>query len=466
MKLVSASDLVLPGFALRVIDALESAGYEAWAVGGWVRDSLRGTEGHDVDVTTSALWQQTEAVLTAAGIEVHETGTAHGTVTAVVDGEPVEVTTYRTEGAYSDFRHPDEVHFVSDVREDLARRDFTVNAMAFHPERGLLDPYGGQDDLQAGVIRAVGEPEERFREDALRVLRAVRFACRLGYAIEPATQAALVTCAPELSEIASERIGQEMEGIVETGRVDWALLHETDVLVAAIPEIGAMRGFDQRSPYHAYDVLEHTARVCRAVEEFQGGLATSELRWAALLHDIGKPATFTVDATGRGHFFGHPKVGAEMAETIMRRLALPTDLVRRVRILVRMHDHTVYPTPRSIRRTLRKFELVCPGHAARLTWELLDLKRADAVSKVPSAARYAVELDRVSEALGRELERKPPLNVRDLAVDGGDVMRETGMAPGPGVGLLLDTLLAAVINDELPNEREALLRELRWPGCQ
>lgn len=193
MKLVSASDLVLPGFALRVIDALESAGYEAWAVGGWVRDSLRGTEGHDVDVTTSALWQQTEAVLTAAGIEVHETGTAHGTVTAVVDGEPVEVTTYRTEGAYSDFRHPDEVHFVTDVREDLARRDFTVNAMAFHPERGLLDPYGGQDDLQAGVIRAVGEPEERFREDALRVLRAVRFACRLGYAIEPATQAALVT---------------------------------------------------------------------------------------------------------------------------------------------------------------------------------------------------------------------------------------------------------------------------------
>ena len=466
MKLVDASGLVLPGFALRVICALESAGYEAWAVGGWVRDSLRGAEGHDVDVTTSAQWEQTKLVLESVGIEVHETGTAHGTVTAVVEGQPVEVTTYRTEGTYSDLRHPDEVHFVTAVREDLARRDFTINAMAYHPARGLLDPYGGREDHGAGVIRAVGEPERRFREDALRVLRAVRFACRLGFAVEPATQDALAGCAPELSEIASERIGQEMTGSVESGRVDWALLHETDVLAAAIPEVGAMRGFDQCSPYHAYDVLEHTAHVCRAVEEFQGGLATTELRWAAFLHDIAKPVTFTQDSTGRGHFFGHPKVGAQMAEDIMRRLALPTDLVKQVRILVRMHDHVVTPTPRSIRRTLRKFELACPGMAPRLTWELLDLTRAAAVSKVPSAAYYAVELDEIAAVLRQELEKHPPLTVRDLAVNGGDVIRETGMAPGPAVGLMLDTLLTGVLNDELPNEREALLAQLRWADAQ
>lgn len=464
MKLADASDLALPGFALRVIDALESAGYEAWAVGGWVRDSLRGAEGHDVDVTTSARWEQTEAVLQAAGIEVHETGTAHGTVTAVVEGEPVEVTTFRTEGAYSDFRHPDEVTFVSDLREDLARRDFTVNAMAFHPTRGLLDPYGGREDLQAGVIRAVGDPEKRFGEDALRVLRAVRFACKLGFAVEPRTQEALAACAHELSRIASERIGQEMAGIVESGHTDWALLNETDVLAAAIPEVGAMRGFDQCSPYHAYDVLTHTAHVCRAVEEFQGGLATPELRWAAFLHDIAKPVTFTQDSTGRGHFFGHPKVGAEMAETIMRRLALPTDLVKQVRILVRMHDHVVTSTPRSIRRTLRKLELACPGKAPRLFWELIDLKRADAVSKVSSAAYYAVELDDIAAALARELQKHPPLTVRDLAVNGGDVIREMGMTPGPGVGLVLDELLTAILNDELVNDREVLLGELRRPG--
>ena len=180
----------LPAYARRVLGALEGAGYEAWVVGGWVRDALLGRPGHDVDVTTSAPWQETARVLRAAGMAVHETGTDHGTVTAVVDGRPVETTTYRVEGRYSDRRHPDEVRFVTDVREDLARRDFTVNAMAFHPDRGLLDPFGGEKDLVARVIRAVGEPRRRFEEDALRVLRAVRFACRLDATIEPATQAA------------------------------------------------------------------------------------------------------------------------------------------------------------------------------------------------------------------------------------------------------------------------------------
>ena len=213
----------VPDYGLRVLRALEDAGFEAWVVGGWVRDALLGAPMHDVDVTTSAPWQETERVLRAAGIEVHETGTAHGTVTAVVEGMPVEVTTYRVEGTYSDRLHPDEVRFVRDVREDLARRDFTVNAMAYHPDRGLLDLFGGREDLSRGVVRAVGDPYRRFEEDALRVLRAVRFACRLGFEVEPRTQAALVACAPELDGIARERVGQEMDGIVASGRVSWAL---------------------------------------------------------------------------------------------------------------------------------------------------------------------------------------------------------------------------------------------------
>lgn len=451
----------LPDYALRVIDVLESRGHEAWAVGGWVRDSVRGAPAHDVDVTTSARWQETEAALADAGVEVHETGTKHGTVTAVVAGKPVEVTTYRVESGYSDHRHPDQVRFVADVREDLARRDFTINAMAYHPVRGLLDPFGGAADLAAGTIRAVGDPQERFSEDALRVLRAVRFACRLGFDVEPATQAALESSAFELADISQERIGQEMDGIVRSGHVGWALMHETAALSAAIPELVSLAGFDQHSPYHAYDVLEHTARVCRAVEEFTGGLALPELRWAALLHDIAKPATFSVDDSGRGHFFGHPKLGAQMAQTIMRRMALPGELVMPTRMLVRLHDHRVVPTPRSIRRTLVKFERACPGRAPALTFALIDLKRADAVSKAPEAAYYALELDRMRDALRAVLAEGGIYRRADLAVGGGEVMEAAGLAPGPVVGVLLDELFVSVVNGELPNDREALLAQVR-----
>lgn len=454
----------LPDHALRVIHALESAGFDAWVVGGWVRDALRGVEPHDVDVTSSAPWQQAKSCLEAAGIAVRETGTAHGTVTAVVDARPIEVTTYRVEGSYSDHRHPDEVHFVTDVREDLARRDFTINAMAFHPRRGLLDPFGGRADLARGVIRAVGDPRLRFEEDALRVLRAVRFACRLGFDIEPATHAALVASASGLDDIAQERVGQEMEGIVSSGRVGWALLNAGEPLFHAIPELRAMRGFDQRSPYHSYDVLEHTACVCKAVEEFTGGLASDELRWAALLHDVAKPLCFTLDQEGRGHFYGHPQQGAKMAERIMRRLSLPNSLVLPVRTLVRLHDHMVMASGRSIRRTLLKFEKACPGRARELCFALIDLKRADAVSKTPAAARYAVEVDQVTMALRRELASGAVWKLRDLTVSGADVMAETGIAPGPGVGIILDGLLSSVVNGDLPNEREQLLAAIRLRG--
>ena len=451
----------VPDYALCALRALEDAGFEAWVVGGWVRDALLGAPCHDVDITTSAHWREVKRVLGEKSIPVHETGTAHGTVTAVVDGKPIEITTYRVEGSYTDRRHPDEVTFVDDVSLDLARRDFTINAMAYHPERGLLDPFDGLADLGSGLIRAVGTPELRFNEDALRVLRAVRFACRLGFEVEASTQEALVRCADGLEDIALERIGQEVDGIVRTGRMGWALMAETKVLARAVPEVGPMVGFDQRSPYHAFDVLEHTSRVCRAVEEFTGGAASPELRWAAFLHDVAKPVTFTQDETGRGHFFGHPKVGARMSEMVMRRLALPHDLVAPVRTLVRLHDHVVRPTPRSMRRTLLKFEGACPGRAASLAFALLDLKRADAVSKMPMCADYAVEIDEVERALRRELASGCVYRMRDLAVSGSDVIEATGIKPGPGVGLILKGLLSAVVNGELPNDRRTLIESMR-----
>lgn len=452
----------LPDYARRVLGALEVGGHEAWVVGGWVRDALLGRPGHDVDVTTSAPWPEAARVLREAGVEVHETGTAHGTITAVVDGRPVETTTYRVEGAYSDRRHPDEVRFVTDVREDLARRDFTVNAMAFHPGRGLLDPFGGRADLEARVIRAVGEPRRRFEEDALRVLRAVRFACRLDASIEPATQEALLACAPELDQIARERIGQEVDGILATGRAAWALRREFSVMAAAIPELAPMAGFDQRSPYHAHDVLEHTARVCAGVEEFTGGEASQALRWAALLHDVAKPACWSQDVSGRGHFFGHPAQGARVASSVMGRLAVPGEVARAARALVLLHDYEIRPTAPSMRRMLAELERACPGQARRLSFALLDLKRSDAVAKAPQCMGYAVELDQMTRALRRELGAGAVWRVRDLRVGGADVIRERGVAPGPGVGMVLAQLLETVMAGELPNEREAELAWLRW----
>ena len=452
----------LPDYARRVVDALEAAGFEAWVVGGWVRDALLGRPGHDVDVTTSAPWPEAERVLRAAGADVHETGVAHGTLTAVVDGRPVETTTYRVEGAYSDRRHPDEVRFVTDVREDLARRDFTVNAMAFHPERGLLDPFGGRGDLGARVIRAVGDPRRRFEEDALRVLRAVRFACRLDARIEPRTREALVERAGGLADLARERVGQELDGILATGRVARALRGEFAVMAAAVPELAPMEGFEQRSPYHAHDVLEHTARVCAGVEEFTGGAASQALRWAALLHDVAKPACWSEDVSGRGHFFGHPAAGARVLREVMGRLAVPGETVRAARALVLLHDFEIRPTRASMRRMLAELERACPGRARELSFALLDLKRSDAVAKASACMGYAVELDAMTRALREELAAGGVWRVRDLAVGGADVIRERGVEPGPGVGMVLEQLLAAVMAGELENDREAELAWLRW----
>jgi tRNA nucleotidyltransferase (CCA-adding enzyme) len=290
----------------------------------------------------------------------------------------------------------------------------------------------------------------------------VRFACRLGFAIEPATQEALEACAPKLDAIARERVGQELAGIMGSGRMAWALRGEFAVISRAIPELVPMDGFDQRNPYHTYDVLEHTARVCAGVEEFCGGVTPTPLRWAALLHDVGKPGCWSVDERGRGHFYGHPKVGADMAWRILRDLALPGDLIAEVCALVLFHDRGVWPAARSVRGMLARLDERCPGRGGPLAFQLIDLKRADALAKAPGCAAYAVELDAVTIALRREVSQGAAFRVSDLAVSGRDVIRACGIAPGPAVGERLRGLLRGVIDGELPNDREALLAALCW----
>lgn len=458
--------------ALRVLEALETQGLEAWLVGGWVRDALMGVACHDIDVCCSGSWEQSAAALRERDIDVVESGTKFGGITAVVDGERIEVTAYRLDGFYSDGRHPEQVVRASCVEEDLARRDFTVNAMAWHPQRGLLDLYDGRGDIECRVIRAVGEPRRRFEEDALRMLRAVRFACRLDFVIEEQTAKALATCAPLLDQVARERVGIELNGMLLTRRGGDALLRYPELMCAAIPELAASRGFDQCTKYHAFDVYDHVARVLTVAGELSssridGGDPTSpvsaSLMWAALLHDIAKPDCFTLDENGRGHFYGHPERGAKVARDIMRRFSCNNDLIRDACLLIRFHDEPMRPT--------RERLLYMMGNIAgegvdthRLMDELFDLKRADTLGKAPSCFYYVEDIEHMRAMTHELFESGEAYSIKTLALTGGDLIA-AGMTPGPQIGAALKRALEATMRGEVANEREDLLAYAISSSC-
>jgi len=314
---------------------------------------------------------------------------------------------------------------------------------------------------QDGVLTAVGDPYQWFRDDGLRVLRIVRYACGMGYTFDALTLEALERCAHYLEDVDQKSIGQELDGILATGHVGWALTIVPNVMCNAILELTDMVGFDQRTHWHAYDVLEHTIHVCNAVEAFTAGMATQRLRWAALLHDIGKPATLSLDQHNGGHFYGHAILSSIMAGRILRSLGLPTSMIRGAVVLIRCHDHIVQPTPRSMRRVLAMMEEADPGNAFVLAHELMNLKRADAVSKAAKAAWYAVELDKMDKLLREEKVKGAVLGVKDLAIDGSDVCDALGIEPGPMVGMALCELLQSVIDCEVENTREDLVGELK-----
>ena len=397
--------MTLPDYVQSCLDALENAGFAAYAVGGCVRDACLGLTPQDYDLCTSALPEQTEAVF--AGQKLVLAGKRHGTVGVVTDCGVVEITTFRTEGAYRDNRHPDWVKFVPNVEADLARRDFTVNAMAFSPKRGFADPFGGRADLENRVLRAVGDPSERFQEDSLRILRGARFAARYGLRVEDATEKAMFDLAPLMDNLARERVLEELCKLLPLLTVE-DMLRFAPILAAVIPELAPMIGFDQHSPHHAYDLYTHVAHVVAAVP---GDLT---LRWAALLHDIGKVPTFTQDATGRGHFYGHAPKGAEMAEEVLRRLKAPTVLREQVVLLIGKHMTRLEPEKKTLRRQL-----------GRLGWEtveaLLALQKADMGSKGtgnPEEMEIFPEIRKVLEEIRAE---NACLALKDLAVNGYDL---------------------------------------------
>jgi len=434
-------ELAIPEDVRGVLAALEDAGYEAWCVGGCVRDLLRGESPGDWDVTAAA---PPETVLALFGPRTVPTGLRHGTVTVVTEVRRVEVTTFRVDGGYSDHRRPDAVTFTRSLEEDLRRRDFTINAMALSKEGQLRDPFDGREDLAARTLRCVGDPDRRFQEDALRIMRGLRFAAALDFGFAPATERSLRRNRALLQEIAAERIRVELEKLLAGGAAGRVLREFPEVLAVFLPELLPTVGFDQRNPHHCYDVWEHTIHAVEAAPR------DMVYRMTMLLHDLGKPACFTLDESGVGHFYGHPAVSREIAAAVLERLKFDNRRRETILTLVEHHDRPLPQTEKGVRRLLREFG---EENARRL----LDVHRADALATARGGRGEKLKsIGHTEELIEEELRRASCFSLKRLAVNGHDLMA-LGLS-GPAVGRCLDTLLEDVVEGRLPNDREALLK--------
>lgn len=435
----------IPVGAEKILTKLNQDGYEAYLVGGCVRDLLRGVKPHDWDICTSALPNQVEDSF--AGSRIIETGLKHGTVTIVQDGEGYEITTYRVDGDYSDGRRPDSVKYVSSLVDDLARRDFTMNAIAMDAGGVIQDPFGGYADILSGTVRCVGNPTQRFQEDGLRVLRALRFAAVFGFRIVDETSQAIHSCRSMLERVAAERINTELCKLLLGCSAGDILINYVDVLAVFWPELMPMIGFEQHNPWHCYDVWEHTVRAVESAP------ADTVLRLSMLLHDIGKPGCFTFDEDGVGHFYGHPAKSAELADGMLLRLKFDNSTRRQVVELVSHHDAELMPRSKIIRRWLSRI-------GEERFFQLLEVKRADNMAQRQDMAQARLlELDEIKSKTEEILAEQQCFMLKDLAIGGRDVIA-CGIVPGPDVGAALNRLMDKVIDGELPNDREVLLNYL------
>ena len=431
-------NIILPDFVSVCCGTLRRAGYSAHPVGGAVRDLLLGRSPDDWDVTCSASPEDILSLFPHAVL----TGGNHGTVTVLMDGHPIEVTPFRGESGYSDGRHPDRVTFGVSLEEDLARRDFTVNALALDENNHVIDCFGGLEDLKHGVIRCVGNPDRRFQEDTLRILRALRFAAVHGMGIETDTAAAIHRNQELLNHLASERVYAELTKLLCGPGVEAILREYADVLAVPIPEITPTIGFDQRNPHHCYDVWGHTAAVVDAAP------AEPALRWAALFHDLGKPAAFTLGPDGVGHFYGHAAISAELADTIMDRLRFDNGTRNQVCFLVAHHDDHLQPTEKAVKCAIQQF-------GAHNLQQLLALFRADALGHTPESARKRLDIcAKLEDQILQLAWMGERLTVKDLALSGRDLMA-LGLS-GPDIGKAQQRLLAHVLDNPEDNSTERL----------
>ncbi|MFR8345261.1 MAG: CCA tRNA nucleotidyltransferase [Mediterraneibacter gnavus] len=430
----------LPRKVVLIIKNLQRYGYDAYAVGGCVRDSILNRKPEDWDITTSAKPEQVKRIFR----RTVDTGIEHGTVTVLIGKDGFEVTTYRVDGLYEDGRHPKEVTFTSRLEEDLKRRDFTINAMAYNDDERLVDAFGGMRDLNYHLIRCVGDPKERFSEDALRILRAVRFSAQLAFPIEPETAEAIKSLAPNLEKISAERIQAELVKLLVSDhpeRIQDAC--ELGITKVVLPEWDDMVGVKQNTPHHKYDVAAHTVHALQNVKN------DKVLRLTMLFHDMGKPVMKTTDENGRDHFKGHAIASEQIAKTVMKRLKFDNDTIRKVTKLVAYHDYRMEPTGANVRRAMHEI-------GVELFPYYLAVRLADTKAQSSYERRGKLEnIIQIRELYRNALRNKECVTLKDLAVTGTDLIN-LGIAPGKELGTLLNELLDIVIEDPAWNQKGKL----------
>lgn len=435
----------LPDKVRLIIAQLEAAGYEAYAVGGCVRDSLLGREPSDWDVTTSAKPQQVKAVFR----HTIDTGIQHGTVTVMLDREGFEVTTYRIDGEYEDSRHPKEVVFTANLIEDLKRRDFTINAFAYNDQSGIVDAFDGMEDLDKGIIRCVGDAAERFGEDALRMLRAVRFSAQLGFTIAEDTKAAIREYAPDLKNISAERIQAELVKLLLSDHPDYMRdAYELGITGIVLPELDAAFATAQHNPHHQYTVGEHL------IQSLLHTRADKSLRIAALLHDIGKPSVRTTDEEGIDHFHGHVEVSEQMAVDILRRLKFDNDTIDKVQKYVRYHDYKPEPNARAVRRAINKI-------GAAYFPQVMEIRRADTLAQSSYQREEKLErIDQIERLYAEIMEKNQCISLKTLEITGNDLIA-LGVPKGKRIGEILNRLLDEVLQNPENNTHEFLTEKAK-----
>ena len=467
---MSEYKMTMPQEVVRIINTLEEHGYEAYAVGGCVRDAMLGRTPEDWDITTSAKPLEVKALFR----KTIDTGLQHGTITVMMNGEGYEVTTYRIDGEYEDGRHPKEVAFTTNLKMDLERRDFTINAMAYNDRSGLVDEFDGVGDLKKGIIRCVGDAGQRFDEDALRMLRAVRFSGQLGFVIEPDTLRAMEARIQNLEKISAERIRVEMTTLLispNPGTIRVA--YTAGMTKVFLPELDRMMTCEQQNHHHCYTVGEHSIHGIERIQSLMAGEKQNELSGYAgeklrklcasldkkqytmlvltmLLHDVAKPAVMTLDDNGEGHFYGHPEKSAAMARSILKRLTYDNDTIDTVVRLIRYHDYRMENTMRAVRRAASKI-------GRDIMWMEFAVQYADVLAQSPDTiSAKTAKLDSCMKKYEEIEEKNQPLCVKDLAVNGRDLMQE-GIKPGPQLGKLLQGLLETVLEEPERNTKEELL---------
>lgn len=448
MEHIKKINKTIPINVIKIIKLLEEHGYSAYIVGGCVRDMLMSIKPHDWDICTSATPEEIKELMKKNNIFTFDSGIKHGTITAVINGENYEITTYRNEADYSDGRHPDRVEFIKDIHEDLKRRDFTINAIAYNPLRNeLIDDFNGSYDIDRKVIRAVGNPSERFHEDSLRILRALRFAIKYQFTIDDYTSLSMHKQRGLLVNISKERITDEFKKMLTSGKpVKDLFKHYRDILGIIIPDMISCFEFNQNNKYHKHDVYTHILNVvdnCKT-DKF-------EIKMAALLHDIAKPKTYTEDDEGNGHFYGHPKISYEMSQGILREnFKLPNESLNRILELVKYHDMDLACTKASVKRALNK-------HGEDFLNDWFILKQADIDDHIyPENSRYIINISGIKELIKNILDEQACFSLKDLKVNGKDIMECLGVKQGKHIGVVLNTLLEEVIDEKINNESEEL----------